>query len=269
MDQNKQKKKHSLKPVFILLIFASLFIGGGIYYLYFYNLDAVRRQETEAEIADEYLEDLIEWAESGDGEDWYAWLTEKGRIKASQQDAVSGSLPAEAEESWSDDNWYTRDGIVYTPEYARGYVQCVLEVPAAKIRRGVYSGTWEDILYDLDIWMVTASRPDYELGETHFCIYGHNHTKQDLSFNRLKDVKAGDTFSLTSEKGRYEYEVTNIFAVTRETAAASYADNFSLPKEKCYIITCGRGENRYVDLIVEGTLSRYMTVKEYAGTLRE
>ena len=95
---------------------------------------------------------------------------------------------------YEDANYYMRDGIVYTPDYAKGTIQCVLEVPTAGIRRGVYTGTWEEINYDLDIWMVTAARPDYTLGETHMCIYGHNHTAQDLSFNRLKDVEVGDAF---------------------------------------------------------------------------
>ena len=140
-----------------------------------------------------------------------------------------------------------RDGIVYTPDYAKGTIQCVLEVPTAGIRRGVYTGTWEEINYDLDIWMVTAARPDYTLGETHMCIYGHNHTAQDLSFNRLKDVEVGDAFYLTAESGRYTYRVTNVFAVSRDEATRNYVDNFSIGSDKCYIITCGRDDGN-IDL---------------------
>ena len=169
---------------------------------------------------------------------------------------------------YEDANYYMRDGIVYTPDYAKGTIQCVLEVPTAGIRRGVYTGTWEEINYDLDIWMVTAARPDYTLGETHMCIYGHNHTAQDLSFNRLKDVEVGDAFYLTAESGRYTYRVTNVFAVSRDEATRNYVDNFSIGSDKCYIITCGRDDGvknyRYLDLIVEGTLEEQMPLLEYA-----
>ena len=46
------KQKKSWMPVIILLIFGCLFTAGGIYYLYFYNYDAVERQNTEEDLAD-------------------------------------------------------------------------------------------------------------------------------------------------------------------------------------------------------------------------
>lgn len=288
--KDRQRQKLFTAPIIWLLIFASLFIGGGIYYLFFYNMDAVQRQDTEMELADEYVDDLVAWIESDEGLTWEEWQRRYKKPlrvpeladetleteEVSEAEAVEESLADEEPEEerpprevWSDDNWYSRDGVTYTPEYAKGYVQCVLEVPTAKIRRGVYSGTWDEIRYDLDIWMVTASRPDYVLGETHYCIYGHNHTQQDLSFNRLKDVQIGDMFSLTSDQGYFEYEVTNIFAITREQATSQFVDNFGRPKEKCYIITCGRGQYRYLDLIVEGTLKRRLSIEEYAAELKK
>ena len=148
----------------------------GIYFLFFSNREAFQRQEIEQSLADSYLEDLY-------GEKDSSTELEKN------------------EEEWEDNVWYVRDGIRYTPDYAKGFLECVLEIPSVKIRRGVYSGTWEEIQHNLDIWMVTAARPDYELGKTHYCIYGHNHTVQNLSFNRLKDVKKGELFKLTCEKG--------------------------------------------------------------------
>ncbi len=286
--EERQKQKLFTAPIVILLIFASLFICGGIYYLFFYNMDAVKRQDTEMELADDYVSDLLEWTQDKEDLTWEEW---QRKYRADKKDSANetesesdseeeseAELETEAEsaagkedeqtkEVWSDDNWYSRDGVTYTPDYAQGYVQCVLEIPSVKIRRGVYSGTWDEIRYNLNIWMVTASRPDYELGKTHFCIYGHNHTQQDLSFNRLKDVKTGDLFSLTSDQGYYEYEVTGVFAVTREKATSDFVDNFCWPREKCYIITCGRGEHRYLDLIVEGTLKRELTIEEYAKEL--
>lgn len=201
----------------------------GIYFLFFSNREAFQRQEIEQSLADSYLEDLY-------GEKDSSTELEKN------------------EEEWEDNVWYVRDGIHYTPDYAKGFLECVLEIPSVKIRRGVYSGTWEEIQHNLDIWMVTAARPDYELGKTHYCIYGHNHTVQNLSFNRLKDVKKGELFKLTCEKGIFIYEVSEIFAWWREEVTEKLVDNFNLSANECYIITCGRGENRYKDLVVKGIL---------------
>lgn len=201
----------------------------GIYFLFFSNREAFQRQEIEQSLADSYLEDLY-------GEKDSSTELEKN------------------EEEWEDNVWYVRDGIRYTPDYAKGFLECVLEIPSVKIRRGVYSGTWEEIQHNLDIWMVTAARPDYELGKTHYCIYGHNHTVQNLSFNRLKDVKKGELFKLTCEKGIFTYKVSEIFALWREEVTEKLVDNFNLSANECYIITCGRGENRYKDLVVKGIL---------------
>lgn len=201
----------------------------GIYFLFFSNREAFQRQEIEQSLADSYLEELY-------GEKDSSAELEKN------------------EEEWEDNVWYVRDGIRYTPDYAKGFLECVLEIPSVKIRRGVYSGTWEEIQHNLDIWMVTAARPDYELGKTHYCIYGHNHTVQNLSFNRLKDVKKGELFKLTCEKGIFTYKVSEIFALWREEVTEKLVDNFNLSANECYIITCGRGENRYKDLVVKGIL---------------
>lgn len=160
------------------------------------------------------------------------------------------------EENWTDETYYERDGTVYTPEYASGYLECVLEIPAIHLRRGVYSGSWEEIRKNLDIWMVTAARPDYELGNTVYCIYGHNHPIQDLSFNRLQQMQVGDRFTLTSQTTVLEYEVTAVYGKSREETTTEIVDNFSLSPQECYLITCGRGKYRYLDFIVQGTLVR-------------
>lgn len=235
-----KKKKSIVKKLKSLIQYLgvfSLFLIG-IYLLFFSNKEAFKRQEIEQSLADAYLEELYE---------------ETGSLEEREKEKKK-------EEEWEDNLWYERDGIRYTPDYAKGVIECVLEIPSVKIRRGVYSGTWEEIQYDLDIWMVTAARPDYELGETHYCIYGHNHTVQNLSFNRLKDVKKGDIFTLTCKKGVFIYKVSEIFAWWREEVTEKLVDNFSLPANECYIITCGRGENRYKDLVVKGILQSKETI---------
>lgn len=275
--KERQKSSIGFKLLFaLLLLIAFGLIGTGVYFLFFKNRDAYERQEEEQDLADTYIDDLI--LKLTDPEAYEQRIKEEAAKKASRMAALEESEEESSAEEfpsydfsdldYDDENYYMRDGIVYTPDYAKGTIECVLEVPAAGIRRGVYTGTWDDINYDLDIWMVTAARPDYVLGSTHYCIYGHNHTAQDLSFNRLKDVEVGDYFYLTAESGRYIYLVTNVFAVTRESATSDYVDNFTISNDKCYIITCGRDDGvhnyRYLDLIVEGTLEDKMTLMEYA-----
>lgn len=230
------------------VFFMFLLIGG--YFIFCPEKEGMKRQEIEESLADLYLKDLID-----------------GRLDEFQllnQDSFSlqNGKSVDNEEEWEDNGWYTRDGITYTPDYAKGRIDCVLEIPSIRLRRGVYTGTWEEIQYNLDIWMVTVARPDYEYGKTHYCIYGHNHTVQNLSFNRLKDVKQGDLFTLTSAAyGKDTYQVTEIFAEWREIVTENIVDNFELPEDECYIITCGRGENRYKDLVVKGKRIAHQSVE--------
>lgn len=151
-------------------------------YLYTHPEETGRkRQQTEESLAQAYLEALLEEesVEPSQTEEVQEETLEAASALESETESVTleETLP---ETSWADPNYYERDGITYTPEYAMGQLMGVLEVDHAGIRRGVYGGSWEAIQHDLDIWMVTEARPDYELGKTHMAIYGHNHTVQDL-----------------------------------------------------------------------------------------
>ena len=248
-------------------------------YLY-YNPETkgVSRQNIEESIAQAYIQELMQEDVQTETQIKTQSKTEFGMepLKKNQELDLLKELEAEfsfetkleegdLEETtqWSDLNYYIRDGITYTPEYAMGELLGVLEVEHAGIRRGVYGGSWEAIAHDLDIWMVTAARPDYEIGKTHFAIYGHNHTVQDLSFNRLKDVIPGDVFTYTTDQGVFIYDVTRFFADWREVVTRDYVDNFSISADKCYLISCGRNEYRYKDIVVEGTLRCMVDLARY------
>jgi sortase (surface protein transpeptidase) len=181
-------------------------------------------------------------------------------------------LPEEKTEDTEivDDKYYERGGVTYTPDFAKGALDCVLEIPSISLKRGVYTGTRQEIEYDLSIWMTTAASPDLKLGETHYAIYGHNHLVQDLSFNRLKDVQLGDLFTLTKEDRVYAYKVTDIFADWRSSGRKKYAANMNQDSSLCFIFTCGRDHwllngqsTRYKDYIVEGTLQAVYSVTEW------
>lgn len=159
--------------------------------------------------------------------------------------------PQTAKQQWSEEA-----ERIHAPEYAKGFVQCILTVPSAQINRPVYAGTWEEIEYNLNLWLTVAARPDYSIGKTHYVIYGHNHAQRDVSFHNLQQsVQTGDKFALTVPSGTRVYEVADLYPLSRD-AAAKLADDFSIDGDRCYIVTCGRNEFRYLDFVVEGILMK-------------
>lgn len=231
--------------------------------------EGLRRQRAEEELAERYLQ-MLSGNTKTETQEGTENRTEKGTEaafsegNAALRNPSSGSAGAEEDPypDFEDDAWYMRDGTVYTPDYAKGVIACVLEIPkpSVRIRRGVYTGTEEEIAYDLSIWMVTQARPDMIPGKTHYVIYGHNHTVQDLSFNRLPNLECGDEFTLTCPRGRFRYLVTEIRYLTRESVARDLADNFSLDKSLCFIVTCARGAHAGLDLVVTGALQETLPV---------
>lgn len=263
----------------ICVAFASLCVASASYLLLFYNRDAYVRQNTERELADNYIEFLIENAEElerEEGTEDDEWINIALNLGETDRDKTEPETTTRPEKTFDDDIYYERDGVIYTPDYAKGYLFCVLEYPKLSIRRGVYSGTWDEIYFDLDIWMATMARPDYEFGKTHMAIYGHNHTAQNLSFNNLKNAAIGDEFYLYSKKGVYVYEVTNILCEWRPSVTKNYVDNMTIPSDTCYIITCGRDNflidgqsTRYRDFLVEGHIKKQYSLTEYAKMIYE
>ncbi len=201
--------------------------------------EAIHRMEQEEQLLEVFLEDRKE--------DMVWTLEETEELQETE-------LSAESSETWEDDRWYTREGVTYTPEFARGKLDFVLEIEKIQLRRGVYIGTQEEMLHNLDVWMLTAARPDYVLGETHYCIYGHNcvGSGQEISLNRLQEMEEGDYFTIKSQTFSLLYQVVAVYGLDRQAATAKLVDNFKLPSDRCYIITCGRGEYRYLDFVVEG-----------------
>ena len=166
-------------------------------------------------------------------------------LKAGNLPAQEGAEPADGE-NWEDHGYWYNGTYYYTPEWAEGTLDCVLEIPDVHIRRGVYQGSLE---HDLSVWMICAARNDYQLGKTHYVIYGHNHPSQDVSFNRLKDVEPGDPVQLTDETGIYHYTVTAVKTMQREEVQKHITDNMTLSKDELYICTCARN----ADLTNAGT----------------
>ncbi|MBP5295027.1 MAG: sortase, partial [Lachnospiraceae bacterium] len=196
------------------------------------------------------------------------------------EDPMPESAVSVKEQDWlapsyvpvTDEAYYERGGVVYTPEHAVGRIDCVLEIPKISLKRCVYSGTDEEIAKNLDMWFTVSASGALVPGETHYAIFGHNHTVQNLSFNRLGEVTVGDWFTLTRGRQVYIYLVTDVFASERAAGRRAYAYDDSMDPSRCYIFTCGRDymllngvSTRYKDFIVEGTLWRTIPVRVWQG----
>ncbi len=243
-------------PWVLLVTAAICVIMAIVLYMYPY-IQGYERQSEEKKLALSYLQELQQGRtglESSLDQMKEAVQNQNAVVDAATEQVHSG-------ERWSDDEWYELNGVTYTPDYAAGTIDCVLIIPKIHLCRGVYTGTWDEIYHNLDAWMTTVARPDYILGETHYCVYGHNTPRLNLSFNRLQSLEEGDIFYLVNEDGAYQYQVTDSFGVSRGKSVM-YTDDFSQGKEICYLITCGREEYRYLDLFVKGELLDFTDISD-------
>ena len=255
-------KKRLFAYILLLTACVTVLTWSGIVFFRSEEVEGYVRQYREEQIAVLYLQDIQEKSRNEN-------VSVQAEPEKTDEDVKKEESIAPADQvdlNYTDDNYEVIGGVRYTPDYAAGQLDCVLEIPKIKMRRGVYTGTASEIQHDLDIWMTTTAHTDYVLGETHYCIYGHNSPTQSLSFNDLKHVGVGDIFLLTTEDYVYLYDVTDFYPQWRELVKKDITDNFSLPTDKCFIITCGRDQYRYKDIIVEGTLKEKYTIDEWLGT---
>ena len=226
--------------VYLLLTAASAVMLAASFILSLDTLKGIRRQRQEAAVIEEYLKN------------YSASVRENGADHPRETATETAPGVPSVSTEVIDDRYYSRDGVTYTPDFAKGTLDSVLEIPCISLKRGVYTGSRSEIEYDLSIWLTTVSSPEIKLGETHYAIYGHNHLVQDLSFNRLKDVRIGDRFTLTKEDRIYAYRVTDILADWRNSGRKKYATNMNQDPSLCFIFTCGRGH-----WLLNGQSTRY------------
>ena len=256
-------KKRLISYSLLLLALSAILVVCVTEFFHSEEVQGYQRQYAEEKMAERFLQDIQTRTEA---EDHTQEREEESNpaVPSSSEAYIKPTAPADQVDlDYSDNNYEVIGGIRYTPEYAVGHIDCVLEIPKIRLRRGVYTGTPSEIQHDLDIWMTTTAHTDYVLGETHYCIYGHNSPTQNLSFNNLKNVEAGDVFLLTTEDSVYLYDVTAFIVQWRELVKWEITDNFSQPSDKCYIITCGRDQYRYKDIIVVGTLRKQYSIDEW------
>ena len=250
MNEKETNKKQRLSLI-LMCIAVFWVIMAIVVYIAPYQ-KGYERQHVEEQMAVSYLQELRK--QKGKDTDIEGTELETEII----QNSPNTKIPVQnlSKGTWRDEEYYELNGITYTPDYAVGAIDCVLIIPKIHLCRGVYTGTWDEIYHNLDVWMTTTARPDYRLGETHYCIYGHNTPRLNLSFNRLQSLEEGDIFYLVNEEGAYQYRVTHSFGISRSDSTR-YTDDFSIESTCCYLITCGRGAYQYLDLFVEGQLQEF------------
>lgn len=261
---NASRKHHSKSFPLLLSCIAVLLLLTGVFLYFLPYLDGYNRQHQEESIAFAYLENWIQGVSTADPDSQNSDEQYNTKKSENSQKALSSMESFSQSDSalyWTDDVYYERDGVCYTPEYAAGTLDCILIIPKIQLCRGIYTGTMEDILHNLDVWMLTAAEPNCVLGTTSYCVYGHNTPRLNLSFNRLQTLELQDHFYLVNSLGEYRYTVTNILGVAREQSAV-YTQADAHRKQMCYLLTCGRNEYRYLDLVIEGTLEKFTPLED-------
>ena len=156
-----------------------------------------------------------------------------------------------------------------TPEGTQGFLEYVLDFRAVGILRGVYAGyTWNDIainrdqMYHFTVTAEEGTADDQTPGQTALVMTVHNSLRSNLAGNGLLNATVGMHFSIIAEGGIYEYQVTSVYAMNRAASQKKIMRNIpNLPKEKAYIITCGRNNSlyqfRYKNMVIEGTMVKF------------
>ena len=149
--------------------------------------------------------------------------------------------------------WNEKEGE-FVPDYGKGNLDCVLQIPSIQMTRGVYGGTEQEIEENLEQWMLVTAASWMKFGKTGYGIFGHNHPAYEVGFNRLGELEPGDEFLLTGRTEERIYRIEGVTVWSRQEAARNLSGE-NLSDDQCYIMTCARnerGENTGEYLVVQG-----------------
>ena len=132
-----------------------------------------------------------------------------------------------------------------------GYVT----IPSIKLKQTVYDGDANTQRYNLSNWHWVTSRSGYKIGETQICIYFHNYDTYTTSANGVKNLNIGEYFTFTTNENVYLYRIYDKLSEWREAVLDE--------PDTIYLVTCGRGEFRYKDLVVVGKMEAVYTLEEW------
>lgn len=150
----------------------------------------------------------------------------------------------------------------YSEKYAKGKIDCVVEIPVIEFRQCIFTGTREQIKHDLGVWLPVTAMTGYTLGETRYCIYMHNPTNQSIQISKAQDgLKKNDYIVVTKGLNVYLYSVTDIRGEDRFEAAKKYVENENVGPEKLYLFTCAKGKWNGKSLVIDATLYNKYNIK--------
>jgi sortase (surface protein transpeptidase) len=197
------------------------------------------------------------------------YLTSEKQVIDVSQDHDEITLPSESEPNdvIISDLDYVDNKIhgKYQESWAYGHIDCVLEIPAIKLRQNIYTGTSNQIEHDLGLWMAVTARADYILGDTQYCIYMHNPSDKDITISYAQEILTkGDYMVVTKDNLVYFYEITNIFGQWRDKCTVDYVNASSVPSNKLYVFTCARNEWQGKNLVIEGTAYAIYDITQWA-----
>ena len=149
-------KKRLFACIFLLAACVIVLILSGIEFFKSEEVEGYIRQYREEQIAELYLQDIQEKSRNEN----VGVHTEPEKTDEDVKKEESIALADQVDLNYTDDNYEVIGGGKYTPDYAAGHLDCVLEIPKIKMRRGVYTGTAYEIQHDLNIWMTTTAHSD-------------------------------------------------------------------------------------------------------------
>ena len=145
-------KKRLFAYILLLTACVTVLIWSGIEFFKSEEVEGYIRQYREEQIAELYLQDIQEKNRNEN----VGVHTEPEKTDEDVKKEESIAPTDQVDLNYTDDNYEVIGGVKYTPDYAAGHLDCVLEIPKIKMRRGVYTGTAYEIQHDLNIWMTTA-----------------------------------------------------------------------------------------------------------------
>ena len=192
-------------------------------------------------------------------------VAEQYLISVSQQNncgngIVQDNNVIDSEFEYDDNEIYAH----YSESRAKGYVDCVLEIPAIDLRQSIFTGTVDQLRHDLASWLAVTARADYILGDTQYCIYMHNPRDKSVKISHAQDnLHEGDYMVVTKDNTVYLYQVTGVFAEWRNKCSDIYVNSKNVSSDKLYIFTCGRKEWQGRNVVIEGTVYAVYTTSDW------
>lgn len=127
------------------------------------------------------------------------------------------------------------DPIRDTSEYDyKGTIDSVMVIDKINLKKVIIRG--KDNNYNLDKYYFVTASQSASLGEDNYVIYGHCSKTYGHSFNRLEELKAGDSFYLIQGDAVYDYIINEVRRELRKDAA-SYLDT---GKDTVQLVSCER-----------------------------